>query len=128
VPRKVKGFHGALTRICRIGVRNPLRRADLSCKVNLLRKGVPMSELKDDIVAYETVRADLEASALGKWVVFHDKELIGTFDTFEAAAKDAVSKFGRGPYLIRQIGAAAVTLPASVLYHPVHGKHEMRIR
>jgi hypothetical protein len=96
--------------------------------VDLLRKGVPMSELKDDIVAYEAVRADLEASALGKWVVFHDKELIGTFDTFEAAAKDAVIRFGRGPYLIRQIGAAAVTLPASVLYHPVHGKHEMRIR
>jgi hypothetical protein len=87
-----------------------------------------MSELKDDIVAYEGMRADLESSALGKWVVFYDKKLIATFDTFEDAAKDAVHRFGRGPYLIRQIGAAAVTLPASVLYHPVHGQHDMRIR
>jgi hypothetical protein len=87
-----------------------------------------MSELKDEIVAYEAMRADLESSALGKWVLFHDKQLIGMFDQFEDAAKAAVSEFGRGPYLIRQIGAAAVTLPASVLYHPVHGKHEMRIR
>ena len=87
-----------------------------------------MSELKDDIVAYESMRADLESSALGKWVLFHDKTLIGKFDQFEDAAKEAVSKFGRGPYLIRQVGAAAVTLSASVLYHPVHAKHEMRIR
>jgi hypothetical protein len=87
-----------------------------------------MSDLKDDIAAYEAIRADLESSALGKWALFHDKILIGTFDAFEGAAEVAVSKFGRGPYLIRQIGAAAVTLPASVLYHPVHGKHDMRIR
>ena len=87
-----------------------------------------MSELKDDIVAYEGMQADLESSALGKWVLFYDKKLIGTFDTFEVAAQEAVRKFGRGPYLIRQIGAQAITLPASVLYHPVHGKHEMRIR
>jgi hypothetical protein len=87
-----------------------------------------MSELKDDIAAYDAMRADLESSALGKWALIHEKEFIGTFDQFEEAAKVAVSRFGRGPYLIRQIGAAAVTLPASVLYHPIHGKHEMRIR
>jgi hypothetical protein len=86
-----------------------------------------MSDLRDDIAAYEALRADLEASYMGKWVVFHDKKLIACFDSFDDAAKDAVHRFGRGPYLIRQIGATPVTLPASVLYHPVHGKHAMRI-
>ena len=79
-----------------------------------------MSSLKDDILAYDAMKADLEMSALGKWVLIHDKKLIGTFDGSDAAAKEAVQKFGRGPYLIRQIGAPAVTLPASVMYHPVH--------
>jgi hypothetical protein len=80
-----------------------------------------MTELKREIAAYGTMRADLESSSLGKWAVVHDEKLFGAFDSFEAAAKQAVQNFGRGPYLIRQIGASAVTLPASVLYHPVHG-------
>jgi len=86
-----------------------------------------MSDLKDDIAAYDALRASLESSSLGKWVVFHDKQMIGLFESFDDAAKDAVHRFGRGPYLIRQVGAAPVTLPASVLYAPVHGKHALRI-
>jgi hypothetical protein len=78
-----------------------------------------MSELNDDIAAYQVVRAGLEASIQGKWVVFRDKRLVGSFDSFDDAAKDAVGKFGRGPYLIRQVGAAAVRLPASVRYQAV---------
>lgn len=40
-----------------------------------------MAELRDDIAVYESIRADLEAKALGKWVVVHDRVLVGTFDT-----------------------------------------------
>ena len=87
-----------------------------------------MSELKDDIVAYEAMRSELETSKLGKWVLIYNKELISTFDTFDAAAKMAVQKFGRGPYLIRQIGAPPVSLPASVMYHPMYGDSALRIR
>jgi hypothetical protein len=87
-----------------------------------------MSELKDDIAVYEAMRSELETSKLGKWVLIYNRELAGTFDTFDAAAKEAVQKFGRGPYLIRQIGAPPVTLPASVLYHPMHGDSALRIR
>lgn len=79
-----------------------------------------MSDLREDIAAYETMRGDLELKHLGKWVVIHDHQLIGVYENFEAAAKEAVRQFGRGPYLIRQVGAPPVTLPASVLYHPVH--------
>jgi hypothetical protein len=40
-----------------------------------------------------------------------------------------VGKFGAGPYLIRQIGAPPVTLPASVMYHPAHGQDDtLRLR
>jgi hypothetical protein len=80
-----------------------------------------MAELRDEIAAYDEMRADLEAGSLGKWALVHNRALIGTYDTFEAAAEDAVQRFGRGPYLIRQIGAPPISLPASVLYHPIHG-------
>ncbi len=78
-----------------------------------------MAELSEEIAAYEQMRGDLEAKHLGKWVLVYDKNLVGIYDTFEAAADVAVRKFGRGPYLIRQIGAPPLTLPASVMYHPV---------
>lgn len=72
--------------------------------------------LTADIRAYEDKKAELEASHNGKWVVFYDAKLVNIYDSLEAAAKDAVEKFGRGPYLVRQIGAPPVTLPASVMY------------
>ena len=74
--------------------------------------------LKKEIAAYEEMRADLEAEHLGKWALVHNEELTGIFKSFEQAAETAVEQFGRGPYLIREIGQAPVTLPASVLYHP----------
>jgi hypothetical protein len=77
--------------------------------------------LKDEIAAYEVMRADLESAHLGEWALVHDGQLVGTYKSFDLAARDAVHQFGRGPYLIRQIGAAELTLPASVMYAPVHG-------
>lgn len=86
-----------------------------------------MSELREEIAAYEAMRGELETNCLGKWALVHDRTLVGTYENFETAAEDAVRQFGRGPYLIRQIGAAAVTLPASVLYHPVHADDSLRV-
>jgi hypothetical protein len=80
-----------------------------------------MADLDDEIAFYETLRADLESRQLGKWVLVHDRKLEGTYDAFEDAAVDAVGRFGRGPYLIRQVGAPPVTLPASVMYNLGHG-------
>jgi hypothetical protein len=73
-------------------------------------------DIQTDINAYEAMRSELEARHTGKWVVFYNRELIGVFESFEEAAKEAVRKFKRGPYLIRQVGAPPVTLPASVMY------------
>lgn len=73
-----------------------------------------MATLKNEIAAYEGMRNDLELEHLGKWVVMRDEKLVGTYESFEEAAESAVERFGRGPYLIRQVGAPPLVLPASV--------------
>lgn len=80
-----------------------------------------MANLDDEIAAYEGMRENLEACCMGQWVLMHDRVLIGVHGSFEKAAEEAVQRFGRGPFLIRQVGAQPVTLPASVMYHPDHG-------
>ena len=73
-----------------------------------------MAVLSNELSAYEDMRGQLETDHFGQWVVLHDEKLAGTYKSFEAAAEDAVRRFGRGPYLIRQVGAPPMTLPASV--------------
>ena len=79
-----------------------------------------MTALSDEIATYERMRNELETDHFGKWALVHHETLVGTYDSFELAADDAVQRFGEGPYLIRQIGVPASALPASVLYRPVH--------
>ena len=70
--------------------------------------------LDDEIAAYEKMQLDLEAEHLGEWALVHNRELIGTFKEYEKAAECAVTRFGSGPYLIRQIGAPPLVLPPYV--------------
>ena len=79
----------------------------------------PTATLLENIAVYESQRDILETEHLGEWVLFHDKELVGTYIDFQDVANEAVTRFGRGPYLIRCVGAPPMTLPASVLYKPV---------
>ncbi len=72
--------------------------------------------LTDEIAAYEKMRSELETAHLGEWAVLKNGALSGLFQDFQTAAKNAVSQFGRGPYLIRQIGAPPATLPVSVVF------------
>ena len=85
--------------------------------------------LDKELAAYEQMRQDLEAHHMGEWVVVHNETLVSTYESFENAAKDAVARFGRGPYLIKQVGAPSITLPASVMYVPVggYGPNKMRV-
>ena len=76
-----------------------------------------MADLDSEIQAYDKMRAALEAHHMGKWVLVHEGELIGVYDSMESTAEEAVCRFGAGPYLIRQVGATSITLPASVMYH-----------
>ena len=75
--------------------------------------------LETEIAAFERRLDELEKHYKGKFVVFHGEEMVGAFDTFDNAAREAVSRFGRGPYLIRQVGASPPIMPASVMYQPV---------
>jgi hypothetical protein len=82
-----------------------------------------MAEIDHEIAAFREMQPDLEKDHPGKFVLIKQRKLIGVFDSFEQAADAAVRRFGRGPYLLRQVGAPPMTLPASVVYHPDHAKH-----
>jgi len=71
--------------------------------------------LLEEIAAYERMRDRLETEHLGEWVIFHDEKLFGTYKDFHDAATDAVENFGRGPYLIREVGACTTRVPMSVM-------------
>lgn len=75
-----------------------------------------MADLDTEIRAFERMLPILEARHMNKWVLIHDGELIDTFDSFDLAADDAVKRFGRGPFLIRQVGAEPDALPVSVVF------------
>lgn len=75
-----------------------------------------MANIKQDIEYYNTIKPQLELDNMGKWVLIHDRKTINIYDGFESAAEEAVRLFGRGPYLIRQVGAPPFNLPASVAF------------
>lgn len=75
--------------------------------------------LDQEIEAFEKLKTELEARYSGKFVIIKDQKLQGSYDSFNNAAEDALKKFGKGPYLIRQVGAPIVTIPASVAYRVV---------
>ena len=77
-----------------------------------------MTTLSSQIAAYAEMRDLLETDHFGKWVVFYGGKLVDTYESSEEAAVDAVARFGRGPYLIREVGAPPATLPASVWLRP----------
>ena len=71
--------------------------------------------LESNIAAFEAQRGKLECEHLGKWVVFYNEELIGIYADLEDAAQAALDRFGRGPYLIRQITNTPTRLPISLM-------------
>ena len=93
-------------------------------------EGTPMNQqkqsqpatLEENIQAYEARQEELEKYYKGKYVVFYNCEKIDSFDSFDAAAREAVRLFGAGPYLIRQVGQEKIHLSSSVLFTLAH-KH-----
>ena len=77
---------------------------------------IRMGNINEEIRAYDSMRTDLETQHLGKWAIVHAGVLVGVFDSFEEAADHATQKFGRGPFLIREVGAAPTNLPISVMF------------
>jgi hypothetical protein len=75
-----------------------------------------MAGIEDEIAAFKTLQSKLEAESMGQWVLIHDGQVVNVYETFEGALQEAGQLFDRGPYLIRQIGAPPIVLPASVMY------------
>ena len=76
------------------------------------------ASLQENIKAYEAQQEELEKHHKGKYVVFHNCERIGIFDTIDAASREAVRRFGRGPYLIRQVGQGMIHVYSSTTPRP----------
>jgi hypothetical protein len=74
--------------------------------------------LETEIQTYEQRLPELVQHYGGKFVVFRNSDFVGAFDTFENAAMEAVRRFGRGPYLIRQVGAPDPSIPVSWMCRP----------
>ena len=77
--------------------------------------------LDDNIKTFNNMSDELNLHHAGKFVLIYNSNFVASYDSFDNAAKDAVKKFGRGPYLIRQVGAPTeMPMPASVAYRPIH--------
>ena len=61
------------------------------------------------------MQSKIEVEFPGKWTLVHNESLTGKFGTFEDAEEHAVTKYGRGPYLIWLIGAPQITFRMSVI-------------
>ena len=61
--------------------------------------------LAADIRAFEKLRRKLEREHFDEFALFFQGKFIGAFPDFDSAARKAIALFGRGPYLIRQVGA-----------------------
>ena len=86
-----------------------------------------MADLDIELAAYRAQLSDLKNRFFGKWVLFRGPERVGIFEAFEAAAAEAVKRFGRGPYLIREIGAPPVALPICVVQRRDDGRSSLRL-
>ena len=79
-----------------------------------------MAVLRDDIAAFDRMGVELLKKHRGEWVLFQGGEFVGAYADVEAAAAEAVERFGAGPYLIRQVGAPPIQLPGGMVFTPAH--------
>lgn len=75
-----------------------------------------MDDLAQEYAVFESRREELEAAHPGKFVLIKRAEVVGTFDTLDDALRVAVKRFGRGPYLIEEIGLPQAELVSPVFY------------
>jgi hypothetical protein len=54
---------------------------------------------------FEKRQADLQRKYPGKVVIFQDTRLVGAFDSMDEAIREAISRFGDTPCLIRRVDA-----------------------
>ena len=84
-------------------------------------RAVEQEALRKCIEAFECREEWLNENHNGKWAVFHNAAFYEAFDTFDAAAREAIERFGAGTCLIRRVGGpTSMPMPASVAFRAVH--------
>ena len=64
--------------------------------------------------AYRSIREELEKECLGRWVIIHEGQVQGDFESFESA-EEAAEAIGLHPmlYLVKQVGVEPlIIIPA----------------
>ena len=61
--------------------------------------------LEKELATYEAEKSKLLGGTEGKFVLIHDGDIIGTFDSFIDGVKAGYEKFGNVPFLVKQIVA-----------------------
>lgn len=69
---------------------------------------------------YDNMRESLEREHRLEWIVIYKSEVVGFYENFQLAAFAAADKHGRGPYLIKQIGAPEMPLTLSLFNKPMY--------
>ena len=77
-----------------------------------------MDELTQEYAAYDAKREELEAAHFGEYVLIKGEKIVGTYDTLDDALRVAVKRFGRGPYLIEEIGLPVPETVLPISYGP----------
>lgn len=73
--------------------------------------------LEKNLEAFRREMSEMERHHMDKWVIFHEGRFVDAFDTLDNAAHEAVKRYGRGPYLIKQVGGPdKMSMPASVMF------------
>jgi hypothetical protein len=72
---------------------------------------------ESDSAAFLKLRDGLLAQHEGKFALIHDRELVGVFDSMEAAYGVAVERFGADPVYIGHISSQPKVECAPALYH-----------
>ena len=84
---------------------------------------MPMNALLEEIETYSRLEEELKKSAPGKFAVIKRSEMIGTFDTLEAALSEATRRFGLERYLLRQVGHPVEQIQIPALSLGLIGAH-----
>jgi len=82
-----------------------------------------MNALQDELDTYARHEEEFKKTALGKFVVIKDSEVVGFFDDLDSALIEGTRRFGLEPYLVRKIGEPIETLNIPALTLGLLGAH-----
>lgn len=67
------------------------------------RPPILVETLKDELQTLESRRDELLGTSLGKWVLIHDGEFAGAFESQADAINIGYQRFGNVPFLVKQV-------------------------